>query len=157
MPILDRDAFQDALPRDGALFGLDLGTKTIGVAASDTRRMIASPVTTIKRKKFSIDAQALLALIDERAIVGLVLGLPVEMDGTMGSRCQATKAFARNLLALRDLPLLLWDERLSTAAVERILIGEADLTRAKRAQVVDRAAAAYILQGVLDAAPPALP
>ncbi|WP_413203957.1 Holliday junction resolvase RuvX [Rhodospirillum sp. A1_3_36] len=153
MPILERDAFQDALPRDGALFGLDLGTKTIGVAASDTRRMIASPVTTIKRKKFTIDAQALLALIDERAIIGLVLGLPVEMDGTMGSRCQATKAFARNLLALRDLPLLLWDERLSTAAVERLLIGEADLTRSKRAQVVDRAAAAYILQGVLDALP----
>ncbi|MCF8482496.1 MAG: Holliday junction resolvase RuvX [Rhodospirillum sp.] len=150
MPILDRDAFHDALPRDGALIGLDLGTKTIGVAASDTRRMIASPVTTIKRKKFNLDAQSLLALIDERAIVGLVLGLPVEMDGTMGSRCQATKAFARNLLALRDLPLLLWDERLSTAAVERILIGEADLTRTKRAQVVDRAAAAYILQGVLE-------
>jgi putative Holliday junction resolvase len=153
MPILERDAFQAALPRDGALFGLDLGTRTIGVATSDTRRMIASPITTIKRKKFTVDAQALFALMDERAVVGLVLGLPVEMDGSQGSRCQATRAFARNLLALRDLPLLLWDERLSTAAVERILIGEADLTRAKRAEVVDRAAAAYILQGVLEALP----
>jgi putative Holliday junction resolvase len=153
MPILERDAFQAALPRDGALFGLDLGTRTIGVATSDTRRMIASPITTIKRKKFTVDAQALFALMDERAVVGLVLGLPVEMDGSQGSRCQATRAFARNLLALRDLPLLLWDERLSTAAVERILIGEADLTRARRAEVVDRAAAAYILQGVLEALP----
>ncbi|CCG09503.1 Holliday junction resolvase RuvX [Pararhodospirillum photometricum] len=151
MPQVSLPEFLAALPRRGALLGFDLGTRTIGVAACDVSWRIATPVTTVRRTKFGADAKVLQALIDERGAVGLVLGLPVEMDGSQGSRCQSTRAFAQNFLALRDLPLVLWDERLSTAAVERFLVGEADLSRAKRAQVVDRAAAAYILQGALDA------
>ncbi|GEO81145.1 Holliday junction resolvase RuvX [Pararhodospirillum oryzae] len=151
MPVLPLDAFRDALPVGRALLGLDLGTRTIGVAASDSLRSIATPVITIPRRRFAADAESLQALIREREAGGLVLGLPVEMDGTQGARCQATRAFARNFLSLMDLPLLLWDERLSTAAVERFLVAEADLSRAKRAKVIDRAAAAYILQGALDA------
>lgn len=132
------------------MLGLDLGTKTIGLAMSDVSRTIATPFDTIRRTKFTKDAELLLALVDKHEVGGLVLGLPVEMDGTEGSRCQATRAFARNLLGLRDLPLTLWDERLSTAAVTRTLL-EADASRARRAEVVDKMAAAYILQGALDA------
>ena len=133
----------------GALIGLDLGTKTIGVAASDPERKLATGVTTLARKNFTADARTLLALAAERAAVGLVLGLPVNMDGSEGPRAQSTRAFARNLARLTELPIALWDERLSTAAVERELIA-ADVSRAKRAAVIDQHAAAFILQGALD-------
>ncbi len=151
MPICPLPAFKESLPAMTPLMGLDLGTRTIGIAVSDATRMIATPVTTLKRRKFSLDAPDLLALGRERGIGGLVLGLPVEMDGSEGKRCQATRQFARDLLGMADYPLLLWDERLSTAAVQRFLVDEADMSRGKRAQVVDRAAAAYILQGALEA------
>ena len=136
-------------PGRGALIGLDLGTKTIGVAVSDPDRKLAAGVETIARKNFTSDAQGLLALAAERKAVGLVLGLPVNMDGSEGPRAQSTRAFARNLSRLTDLPIALWDERLSTAAVERDLIA-ADASRAKRAAVIDQHAAAFILQGALD-------
>jgi putative Holliday junction resolvase len=137
------------LPRRGALIGLDLGSKTIGVAVSDPDRKLATGVTTIARKSFAADARALLALAAERAAVGFVLGLPVNMDGSEGPRAQSTRAFARNLARLTELPIALWDERLSTAAVERDLIA-ADVSRRKRAAVIDQHAAAFILQGALD-------
>jgi putative Holliday junction resolvase len=133
----------------GALIGLDLGTKTIGVAVSDPERRIATGVTTVARRAFTADAKALLALAAERQAVGFVLGLPVNMDGTEGPRAQATRAFARNFARLTELPIALWDERLSTAAVERDLIA-ADASRAQRAKVIDQHAAAFILQGALD-------
>jgi len=133
----------------GAIIGLDLGTKTIGVAASDPDRRLATGVTTIARKTFSADAQKILMLAAERKAVGFVLGLPVNMDGSEGPRAQSTRAFARNLAALTDLPIALWDERLSTAAVERALIA-ADVSRTRRKAVIDQHAAAYILQGALD-------
>lgn len=136
-------------PPRGALLGLDLGSKTIGVAVSDPDRELAAGVETIARKNFTADARHLLALAAERAAVGLVLGLPVNMDGSEGPRAQSTRAFARNLAKLTELPIALWDERLSTAAVERELIA-ADVSRAKRAAVIDQHAAAYILQGALD-------
>ncbi len=136
-------------PPRGALIGLDLGTKTIGVAASDPDRRLATGVETIARKTFTADARRLLALAAERNTVGLVLGLPINMDGTEGPRAQSTRAFARNLMKLTDLPIALWDERLSTAAVERQLI-DADVSRSKRAAVIDQHAAAFILQGALD-------
>ncbi len=137
------------LPARGALIGLDLGTKTIGVAASDPDRRLATAVETILRKRFGLDAEQVLKLAAERRAVGFVLGLPINMDGTEGPRAQATRAFARNLAKLTPLPIALWDERLSTAAVERALI-EADASRAKRKAVIDQHAAAYILQGALD-------
>lgn len=137
------------LARNQRLLGLDLGEKTIGLAISDPGLSVASPISTIRRTKFTSDAQELLKLIDERQVGGLVLGLPLNMDGSEGPRCQSVRQFATNLLGLRDLPILFWDERLSTVAVERQMI-EADLTRAKRAKVIDQAAAAFILQGVLD-------
>jgi putative Holliday junction resolvase len=137
------------LPARGALIGLDLGTKTIGVAASDPDRSIATAVETIARKTFTADAQRLLTLAAERSAVGIVLGLPINMDGSEGPRAQSTRAFARNLAKLTDLPIALWDERLSTAAVERALIA-ADVSRARRAAVIDQHAAMYILQGALD-------
>ncbi len=136
-------------PSRGALIGLDLGTKTIGVAASDPERRLAAGVETIARTSFQADARRLLALTVERRAVGFVLGLPVNMDGTEGPRAQSTRAFARNLAKLTELAIALWDERLSTAAVERELIA-ADASRAKRAAVIDQHAAAYILQGALD-------
>jgi putative Holliday junction resolvase len=136
-------------PARGTLIGLDLGTKTIGVATSDPDRRLATGVTTLHRKTFRADAEKLLALAAERSAVGFVLGLPVNMDGTEGPRAQSTRAFARNLGKLTDLPIALWDERLSTAAVERQLI-DADVSRRKRAAVIDQHAAAYILQGALD-------
>jgi len=137
------------LPPRGALIGLDLGSKTIGVAASDPDRRVAAPVETIARQRFSLDAQRILDLAAERRAAGLVLGLPINMDGSEGPRAQATRAFARNLARLTALPIALWDERLSTAAVERALIA-ADASRAKRRTVIDQHAAAYILQGALD-------
>jgi putative Holliday junction resolvase len=137
------------LPARGALIGLDLGSKTIGVATSDPDRRVATGVETIHRKRFSADAARLLALAAERSAAGFVLGLPVNMDGSEGPRAQSTRAFARNLARVTDLPIALWDERLSTAAVERELIA-ADATRARRAKVIDQHAAAFILQGALD-------
>jgi putative Holliday junction resolvase len=148
-PVLPLIEVAVRLPPRGALIGLDLGTKTVGVAASDPDRRLATGVETIARKRFSLDAQRILALAAERRAVGFVLGLPINMDGTEGPRAQATRAFARNFARLTELPIALWDERLSTAAVERELIA-ADASRAKRAAVIDQHAAAYILQGALD-------
>ena len=136
-------------PERGALIGLDLGTKTIGVAVSDPDRRLATGVETIQRKAFKADAARVLALTGERSAVGFVLGLPINMDGSEGPRAQSTRAFARNLSAMTDLPIGLWDERLSTAAVERELIGM-DVSRAKRAGVIDEHPAMFILQGALD-------
>ncbi|SHL93825.1 putative holliday junction resolvase [Paracoccus solventivorans] len=141
--------FAAALPRTGAIAGLDLGTKTIGVAVSDGLRSVASPLTVIRRQKFTLDAAELLRIAAERGLAGLVLGLPRNMDGTEGARAQSTRAFARNLERLTPLPLAFWDERLSTVAAERALL-EADASRRKRAEVIDQVAAAYILQGALD-------
>jgi len=138
-----------SLPRSARLMGLDLGTKTIGIAISDVERRIASPVETIRRSKFVKDAAALLALAERHSIGAFVLGLPVNMDGSMGPRVQATTAFARNLAKLTTLPILCQDERLSTAAVTRTLI-EADTSRARRAELVDKMAAAYLLQAFID-------
>jgi putative Holliday junction resolvase len=136
-------------PARGALIGIDLGTKTIGIATSDPDRRLATGVETIQRKAFAADVQRLLALAAERQAVGFVLGLPINMDGTEGPRAQSARAFARNLAKLTTLPIALWDERLSTAAVERELIS-ADVSRRKRAAVIDQHAAAFILQGALD-------
>ena len=136
-------------PQRGGLIGLDLGTKTIGVASSDPDRKLATGVETIARTKFAADAARVLALAAERNACGFVLGLPVNMDGSEGPRAQSTRAFARNFAKLTELPIALWDERLSTAAVERGLI-EADMRRNKRKEVIDQHAAAYILQGALD-------
>ena len=140
----------DKLPQTSRLMGLDLGTKTIGIATSDLTRQIATPVTTITRTKFTPDATELLAIAKKENVGVLVLGLPINMDGTEGPRAQATRAFARNLRKLTPLSIVFWDERLSTAAVERMLI-EADTTRAKRNMVVDKLAATWILQAALDA------
>ena len=139
----------ELLPRHGRLMVLDLGEKTIGVAVSDPGHMIATPITTIRRTKFAEDSKALLKLIDERQVGGLVIGLPLNMDGSEGPRCQSVRQFASNLAKIRDMPMTFWDERLSTVAVTRDMIS-ADLSRAKRAKVVDQSAAAFILQGALD-------
>lgn len=141
--------FGTLLPSFGKIVGLDLGTVTIGVAISDGSRQIATPVETIKRKKFGVDAEKLLALLTKLEAQGIVLGLPMNMDGSEGPRCQATRAFARNLEKLTDLPITFWDERLSTVAAERALL-EADTSRKRRAEVIDHVAASYILQGALD-------
>ena len=140
------------LPAGGRLLGLDLGTKTIGLAISDRGLTIGSPLETLRRAKFTQDAAALAKICAERKVGGLVLGLPVNMDGGEGPRCQSVRQFARNLeeVAGLTLPVAFWDERLSTAAVERLLVREADMSRRRRAQVVDKMAAAYILQGALD-------
>jgi len=149
MPIVSLEEIAEDLPARGALVGLDLGTKTIGVAASDPDRRLAAPVTTVLRQRFGADAERVLALAAERRAVGFVLGLPINMDGSEGPRAQSTRAFARNFAKLTALPIALWDERLSTAAVERALIA-ADASRARRKAVIDQHAAAYILQGALD-------
>ncbi len=143
------EEFAAALPRSGALAGLDLGTKTIGVAVSDGLRSVSTPLETLKRRKFTQDAEALLAILNKRSIAGLVLGLPRNMDGTEGPRAQSTRAFARNFARLWEGPVSFWDERLSTVAAERALL-EADTSRARRAEVIDHVAAGYILQGALD-------
>ena len=148
-PILPLAELHALLPPRGALLGLDLGSKTIGVAVSDPDRRLAAAVETIARRTFSADAARLLALAAERKAVAFVLGLPINMDGSEGPRAQSTRAFARNLARLTDLPIGLWDERLSTAAVERELIA-ADASRRKRAAVIDQHAAVFILQGALD-------
>lgn len=138
-----------ALPVSGKLLGLDLGTKTIGVAISDAMRYSATPLETIRRSKFTEDANRLLTLIAETRAVAIVLGLPLNMDGSEGPRVQSTRAFARNLAQKTPLPIVFWDERLSTAAVNRMLIA-ADVRRDTRAEVVDKLAASYILQGLLE-------
>jgi putative holliday junction resolvase len=143
------EEFAAALPAGRAVFGLDFGEKTIGVAASDLRRSVATPITVIRRTKFTEDAKALLVLVEARNIGGLILGLPRNMDGSEGPRAQATRAFARNLVKLTDLPIGYWDERLSTVAAERALL-EADTSRKRRNEVIDQVAAGYILQGALD-------
>jgi putative holliday junction resolvase len=143
------EAFAAALPANRAIAGLDLGDKTIGVAISDLRRSVATPVSVIRREKFTLDAARLLALLTERKAQGIVLGLPLNMDGSEGPRVQSTRAFARNLERLTDLPISFWDERLSTVAAERALL-EADTSRKRRKEVIDQVAAGYILQGVLD-------
>jgi putative Holliday junction resolvase len=140
----------DVIVPPGRLAGLDLGDKTIGVAIADGGHSIASPLDTIKRRKFTLDAKALLTLLDGRQVGALVVGLPINMDGSEGPRCQSTRQFVRNLQHIRPLPALFWDERLSTAAVERVLISDADMTRKRRRQVVDKMAASFILQGALD-------
>ena len=133
------------------LIGLDLGSRTIGLALSDVERMVATPLETIRRTRFSRDAEHLSRLIATHDVGGIVIGLPVSMDGREGPRCQSVRQFARNLLQVVDLPIGFWDERLSTAAVERMLIAEADMSRKRRGRVIDKLAAAYILQGALDA------
>ena len=145
------DSLDDLAPElgQGPLMGLDLGTVTIGVAISDGLRSVATPVETIKRKKFGTDAARLLELINSRQVAAIILGLPRNMDGTEGPRCQSTRAFARNLEKLTDIPITFWDERLSTVAAERALL-EADTSRKRRAEVIDHVAAGYILQGALD-------
>ena len=139
-----------AIPAGARLIGLDVGTKTIGLALSDTRLVIASPLDTIRRRRFRDDAAALFAEIERHGVGGLVVGLPLALAGGDSPRTQSVRQFARNVLALRDLPILLWDERMSTAAVTRAMIAH-DMTRKRRAEIVDRVAAAYILQGCLDA------
>ncbi|AAV95612.1 Holliday junction resolvase RuvX [Ruegeria pomeroyi] len=143
------EEFAAALPPFSALAGLDLGDKTIGVAVSDRMRGVATPLETIRRKKFGLDASALLAIVEQREIAGIVLGLPRNMDGSEGPRCQSTRAFARNLSRLTEVAITFWDERLSTVAAEKALL-EADTTRKRRSEVIDHVAAAYILQGALD-------
>ncbi|MGB7036078.1 MAG: Holliday junction resolvase RuvX [Xanthobacteraceae bacterium] len=149
MPVMTIPEAAALLPRYGALVGLDLGTKTIGVAVSDPARRIALPVETIARLRFTSDARRIFELAGQRRAVGFVLGLPINMDGSEGPRAQSTRAFARNLAQLTELLIALWDERLSTAAVERELIA-ADVSRARRKAVIDAHAATYILQGALD-------
>jgi putative Holliday junction resolvase len=139
------------LKAERRILGLDVGSKTIGLALSDATRIVATPHSTIKRTKFTADASLLRAIIKDMEVDALVIGLPVSMDGTEGAPCQSVRQFAANLMETIDLPAAFWDERLSTAAVERMLIREADMSRRRRAQVVDKAAAAYILQGALDA------
>lgn len=146
------ETVEDILPAISnmqALMGLDLGTKTIGVALSDSFQTVATPMETVKRKKFGIDAARLLEIIDQRSVGAIVLGLPRNMDGSEGPRCQSTRAFARNLSQLTPIPICFWDERLSTVAAERALL-EADTTRKRRSEVIDHVAASYILQGALD-------
>ena len=138
------------LARNQVILGLDLGEKTIGLALSDAGHMIASPLSTITRRKFSQDAAELLALVDKHNVGALVLGMPIQMDGTEGARAQSTRSFVAEFLKRRDLPVAFWDERLSTAAVQRMLTDEADLSRKRRGEIVDKAAAAYILQGALE-------
>lgn len=145
MPILP---LQDLPP--GPLLGLDLGEKTVGVASADASRVIATPVGLVRKTRFTADAEALFDLMAQRGTAALIIGLPLNMDGSEGPRAQSSRAFARNLLRLREIPIAFWDERLSTAAVERQLIGELDMSRARRAEVVDQNAAAWILQGALD-------
>ena len=152
MPTYTTHEIKAYLPLGMRLLGLDVGTKTVGLALSDPTLTVASPLQTIRRTKFSRDAEELEAIISEYDVGGLVVGLPLNMDSSEGRACQSVRQFAANLLARNDLPLAFHDERLSTAAVERMLVKEVDMTRARRAKVVDKAAAAYILQGALDQA-----
>ena len=149
MPIVEPAKLRAALTPGGRLLGLDVGEKTIGLAVSDPGLAVASPLVTLRRGKFTADAERVARLVAERRVGGLVIGLPVNMDGSEGPRCQSVRQFAANLLARLDLPLAFWDERLSTAAVTRAMI-DADLSRRRRGEIVDQLAAAYILQGLLD-------
>jgi putative Holliday junction resolvase len=149
MILTDITEFARLLPPYRAILGLDLGDKTIGVAAADLSRSIATPIEVIRREKFTLDAQRLLAIVESRNAAGLILGLPLNMDGSEGPRVQSTRAFARNLEKLTPLPISFWDERLSTVAAERALL-EADTSRKRRREVIDQVAAGYILQGALD-------
>lgn len=146
----DIRALKSQLKNRQRLLGIDPGTKTIGLALSDFTLMIATPMETIKRKKFTKDIVRLKEIVDEQNVGGFVIGLPINMDGSQGPRCQSVRAFANNLAQHFDIPMAFWDERLSTAGVERTLL-EADVSRAKRAEVIDKMAASYILQGALDA------
>ncbi|SDR39492.1 Holliday junction resolvase RuvX [Pseudovibrio sp. Tun.PSC04-5.I4] len=148
-PTFTLEDFDTTLYDGDRVIGIDLGSKTIGLALSDITRRIASPLETIKRQKFTLDAERLLDLCNTHGVFGMVMGLPLNMDGSEGPRCQATRAFVRNLAQKTEIPITYWDERLSTAAVTRTLI-EADRSRARRAELVDKMAAAYILQGFLD-------
>lgn len=150
MPVLDLLDLPAALPAYAPIVGLDPGEKTIGVAVSDVTRTVASPLDLIHRTKFTDDAAKLFKLMESRGAVGIVIGLPMNMDGTEGARAQSNRALARNLLRLKDIPIAFWDERLSTAAVTRVLIEEHDVNRKRRAEVVDKMAAAWILQGALE-------
>ena len=150
MPILDLTQLAGSPASGRRLLGLDIGSRTIGVAVSDPGWTIASPITVIQRAKFAADATSLIDLARSRQAGGIIVGLPINMDGSEGPRCQSTQQFAANLLERIDLPLAFWDERLSTAAIERLLIAEADMPRRRRKRVVDKMAAAYILQGALD-------
>jgi putative Holliday junction resolvase len=150
MPVVELTDLPAVLPAYAPVVGLDLGEKTIGVAVSDATRTVASPLELIRRTKFTDDASRLFTLMESRGAAGVVIGLPVNMDGTEGPRCQSARAFGRNLLRLKDLPIAFWDERMSSMAVNRVLIDEADVTRARRAEVVDKMAAAWILQGALE-------
>jgi putative Holliday junction resolvase len=147
----DLREFRAGLRRGSRLLGLDVGSKTIGLALSDVNLTIASPYDTIRRRRFSVDAEALDRVIGEQEVGGLVIGLPVSMDGTEGPRCQSVRQFARNVIERTDRAILFWDERLSTQVIQRMLVEEADMTRQRRAVIVDKLAAAYILQGALDA------
>jgi putative Holliday junction resolvase len=150
MAICKVNELRPLLARNQTILGLDLGTKTIGMALSDVGYMIASPLATIPRGKFAADMAALTAVLDKHNVGALVIGLPVQMDGLEGPRAQSARSFAMEVMKRRDLPIAFWDERLSTAAVQRMLTDEADMTRRRRAEVVDKAAAAYILQGALE-------
>ena len=151
MPIVKSAAeIVSLLPPNTRLLGVDLGAKTIGLALSDRSRAIASPLETIRRTKFRADANRLNAIVESREVGGLVLGLPLNMNGSEGPRCQSTRDFARNIETIIDRPITFWDERLSTAAVERVLIKDADLSRKRRSELTDKMAAAFILQGFLD-------
>jgi putative Holliday junction resolvase len=150
MPVVDLLELPTLLPPSAPIVGLDLGEKTIGVAVSDATRTVASPLELIRKVKFTDDANALFKLMESRGAAGVVIGLPINMDGTEGPRCQSSRAFGRNLLRLRDLPIAFWDERMSSMAVNRVLIDEFDTTRARRADLVDKMAAAWILQGALE-------
>ena len=151
MAVVDLLELPALLPAYAPIVGLDLGEKTIGVAVSDATRTVASPLELIRKTKFTDDAAALFKLMESRGAGGIVIGLPVNMDGTEGPRCQSSRAFGRNLLRLKpELPIAFWDERMSSMAINRMLIDEADVSRARRAEVVDKAAAGWILQGALD-------
>ena len=150
MAVVDLLDLPALLAPQAPVVGLDLGEKTIGVAVSDATRAVATPLELIRKTKFTDDANALFKLMEARGATGIVIGLPVNMDGTEGARCQSNRAFGRNLIRLRDFAIAFWDERMSSMAVNRMLIGEADVTRARRAELVDKAAAAWILQGALD-------
>jgi putative Holliday junction resolvase len=151
MALMELQDIPSQLTRGQRLMGLDLGSKTIGLALSDVMLSVASPLETVRRSKFTQDAQRLIELIQEHDVGALVLGMPYEMDGSEGKRCQSTRDFAINFKKLRDMPISYWDERLSTSAVERMLVNDVDMTRKRRDEVVDKLAAAYILQGALDA------
>ena len=151
MSNLSNAEFRKTVPHGTRIMGLDVGSKTIGISLSDVLHMIASPLETVKRKKFRDDAARLSAIIKEHEVGGVLLGFPLSMDGSEGPRCQSTRAFADNLGEVADLPMTFWDERLSTTAVERMLVDDVDMSRKRRSEVIDKLAAVYILQGFLDA------